>query len=39
VALFGPAVYILEKIRKSVVRRGIFPRNREMLAPPRSAGE
>ncbi len=39
IALFGPAVYILEKIRKSVVRRGIFSRSREMLAPPRSAGE
>ncbi|MGB7539597.1 MAG: cation-transporting P-type ATPase [Anaerolineales bacterium] len=37
--LFGPAVYILEKIRKTVVRRGIFSRSREMRIPPRSAGE
>jgi Ca2+-transporting ATPase len=37
--LFGPAVYVLEKIRKTVVRRGLFSRSREMLFPPRSAGD
>ncbi|MBN2085943.1 MAG: cation-transporting P-type ATPase [Anaerolineales bacterium] len=39
IALFGPTVYILEKIRKSAVRRGLFSRSREMLSPSRSAGE
>jgi Ca2+-transporting ATPase len=35
-ALFGPTVYILERTRKSLVRRGLFSRTREILHPPGS---
>ena len=37
-ALFAPAIYLLEKIRKSLIRRGIFSRNRETIFPSGSAG-
>jgi hypothetical protein len=37
-ALFGPVVYLLEKFRKTIARRGLFPRDRETMLPPRSAG-
>ncbi len=37
--LFGPAVYILEKIRKTVVRGGFISRTREKFFPLRSGGD
>jgi P-type Ca2+ transporter type 2C len=35
-ALFAPAVYLLEKIRKGMFRRGWLARNREMITPTES---
>jgi magnesium-transporting ATPase (P-type) len=34
--LFGPVVYVLERTRKSLIRRGLFSRSREILHPPGS---
>jgi Ca2+-transporting ATPase len=38
-AFFAPAIYLSEKFRKGLIRRGIFSRGREMLFPPKPAGE
>jgi Ca2+-transporting ATPase len=38
-AFFAPAIYIVEKIRKGLIRRGLFSRGREILFPPKPAGE
>ncbi len=38
-ALFAPAIYLFEKIRKGLIRRGIFTRSREIIFPSGPAGE
>jgi P-type Ca2+ transporter type 2C len=38
-ALFGPVVYLLEKLRKTIARRGLFSRNRETIVPTRTVGD